>query len=209
MYLNFIKVLLRLSNITAILFVSYILYQVGLAPLLTYLNINPLPPIQKVPETLGGLLTLITIIIIVMFLLIFGVGYLVFTGWKHRKQVALPVKLFIAFLLGMITFILAGPISILIKIPIVPIISAAAILWVALRIISSYIGSAKDYISLEEAVEIVKSLHIKLTGLRSVEILEAELQPSDNTWFIRIGDLEYKVDASSGDVVRWGRLSKI
>lgn len=207
--MNFIKALQRLSNIAMILFISYILYQLGLAPLLTYLNINPLPLIQNVPETLGGLLMLITIIIIVMLLLIFGVGYLVFTGWKHREQVALPLKLFIAFLLGVITFILAGSISILIRIPIIPIFLAATVIWVVLRLISSHTGSAKNYVSLEEAVEMVKSLHIKLTGSPSVEIVEAELQPSDNTWLIRIGDLEYRVDASSGDVVKWGRSSRV
>jgi hypothetical protein len=192
-----------------ILFIFYILYQLGLAPLLTYLKINPPPLIQNIPETLGGLLMLITIIIIVMFLLILGVGYLVFTGWKHRKQVALPLKLIITFILGVITFILAGSISILIKIPIIPIFLATTIIWVVLRLISSHIGSAKNYVSLEEAVEIVKSLHIKLTGSSSVEIVEAELQPSDNTWLIRIGDLEYRVDASSGDVVKWGRSSRV
>jgi len=144
-----------------------------------------------------------------MFLVIFGIGYLVFTGWKHRKQIALPLKLFIAFLLGMITFTLAGLISVLIKIPVIPIFVAVAILWVALRVISSHIGSAKNYISLEEAVERVKPLHIKLTGSPSVEIVEAELQPSDNTWLIRIGDLEYRVEASSGDVIGWERLSKV
>lgn len=196
-----------------ILFIFYILYQLGLAPLLTYLKINPPPLIQNIPETLGGLLMLITtiiiIIIIVMFLLILGVGYLVFTGWKHRKQVALPLKLIITFILGVITFILAGSISILIKIPIIPIFLATTIIWVVLRLISSHIGSAKNYVSLEEAVEIVKSLHIKLTGSPSVEIVEAELQPSDNTWLIRIGDLEYRVDASSGDVVKWGRSSRV
>jgi len=207
--LNFIKILQRLSTIATILFISYILSQLGLAPLLTYLNINLSPLIQNVPETLGGLLTLITIIIIVMFLVIFGIGYLVFTGWKHRKQIALPLKLFIAFLLGMITFTLAGLISVLIKIPVIPIFVAVAILWVALRVISSHIGSAKNYISLEEAVERVKPLHIKLTGSPSVEIVEAELQPSDNTWLIRIGDLEYRVEASSGDVIGWERLSKV
>lgn|GEM_PF-1265644 len=207
--MNFIKILQRLSTIATILFISYILSQLGLAPLLTYLNINLSPLIQNVPETLGGLLTLITIIIIVMFLVIFGIGYLVFTGWKHRKQIALPLKLFIAFLLGMITFTLAGLISVLIKIPVIPIFVAVAILWVALRVISSHIGSAKNYISLEEAVERVKPLHIKLTGSPSVEIVEAELQPSDNTWLIRIGDLEYRVEASSGDVIGWERLSKV
>jgi ABC-type transport system involved in multi-copper enzyme maturation permease subunit len=182
-------------------------YQLGLGPLLNFLNLNSLPLTQDIPAILERLLTLIAVILLGMVLITIGVGYGVLTGWRNRERIAWPLKLLIAFVLGIVTFFFAGLISTLVKIPLVPLIIAGVLLWILLRFISSRIGSAVKYTTLEQAIQAVKSFHTRMTGSPTIEIDEAEFQPNESTWLIRVSDMRYWVDASSGGVVRWRRIS--
>jgi hypothetical protein len=203
----FLKALRYISNATTALLLAYVYYQLGLGPLLNFLNLNSLPLTQDIPAILERLLTLIAVILLGMVLTTIGVGYGVLTGWRNRERIAWPLKLLIAFVLGIVTFFFAGLISTLVKIPLVPLIIAGVLLWILLRFISSRIGSAVKYTTLEQAIQAVKSFHARMTGSSTIEVDEAEFQPTERTWLIRVGDMRYWVDASSGGVVRWRKIS--
>jgi hypothetical protein len=182
-------------------------YQLALGPFLSFLNFNSLPITQDIPALLERLLVPLTVVLIGMILITIGIGYAVFTGWKDRKNIPWPLRPLAAFILGLATFFIAGLLAPFIKLPLVPILIAGVSLWILLRFISSHIGSDVKYATLEQAVQAVKSLHARITGSEGV-VDEVEFQPSEGTWFIRVGDMKYWVDASSGGVVRWRRTSQ-
>lgn len=205
---SFFQLLKRVSSLAATFFTFYIIYQLGLSPILSYMGINIPAQAQSISELVGTMAMWLAILSIAMIIVVFGIGYIVFTGWKQRRQIPWPFKLGIAFLLGIIVFMLAAPISMVVRIPLVPTIAAAIILWVALRSLSNYVGPVMTGKTLDEIIRSVKQAHTNVAS-EPVEVKEAVLV--GRTWKIKIAYrvngqerlAEYEVDADSGEVKRW------
>ncbi|MEM2485463.1 MAG: hypothetical protein QXU87_09385 [Candidatus Caldarchaeum sp.] len=205
---SFFQLLKRVSSLAATFFTFYIIYQLGLSPILSYMGINIPAQAQSISELVGTMAMWLAILSIAMIIVVLGIGYIVFTGWKQRRQIPWPFKLGIAFLLGIIVFMLAAPISMVVRIPLVPTIAAAIILWVALRSLSNYVGPVMTGKTLDEIIRSVKQAHTNVAS-EPVEVKEAVLV--GRTWKIKIAYrvngqerlAEYEVDADSGEVKRW------
>jgi len=138
--MNFLNLFKKLSNFTAISFTVYVIYNLGVNPLLNLLlNLLGINLIYQPQFILENLLLVLTLVILFMIAIIIGVGYLIFTGWKNRSAIPLFFKLLIIILLGLAAFVIAAPISMIIKFPFVPLIISASLLYMILRIISNQI----------------------------------------------------------------------
>ena len=196
--MNFLNLFKKLSNITAISFTAYVIYNLGINPLLNLLGINLIYQPQLILENL--LLTLTLIIAAMAFILIIT-GYLIFTGWKHRSEIPLIFKFLIIIILGLFAFILAAPISMFVKFPFVPLIISATLLWIILRIIS-------NQIDLKRSVEF-STIIKKLKDLdNNLEINEAKLNKNEWIIYAKKNDklIEYKFDAKTGELKTWKQI---
>mgnify|MGYP001773718435 CR=1 FL=1 len=205
--MNFFGLMKRVWTLAAVVSTFYFIYQLVFSP---FPYIVPHAPFQvnSIGELLWATIILLTILSLAMVSIIFGVGYLVFTGWKHRSGIPWPFKLVLAFLLGILVFALAAPISLIVKVPFAPTLASAVILWVALRVTSRQITPSMRGISLDQAINKVRQTHIALSGGRVIEVKEATLDGT--TWLVKIqdengGGFEYRIDANAGEVRGWRR----
>ena len=207
--MDFFKFFKRVGNLAAVFFTLYITYQLGLSPLFSYFGITLPAQAQGIPESLGTIAMWLAILSLALILTVLGIGYLVFTGWRYRRGIPWPFKVIIALVLGILVFSFAAPISMLVKIPLVPTITSVVLLWIALRTTSKYVGPIAKTVSAEQAVQIARQLHTSVIGSAEAEVTELILDKTD--WRVRVRYkvneeermVEYKIDLQSGEVKGW------
>ena len=210
--MDLLKSLKYIWKSTLTIFTFYIIYQLVFSSILSQFGLKPPIQGQNVIELIGASLTWLAIIFAIMMGIVLAVGYLVFTGWTHRKHIPWVLKVIIAFVLGVCVFLISAPLSLVISIPFLPIAISMIGMWILLRTISNHISAASRKVTLDQAINIAKDLHKAIFGGGSIEIEEASL--SQDNWIIKLSQIkdsekivaEYEIDANRGGVRKWRRL---
>lgn len=148
-------------------------------------------PVASFPEVLQAMMTWLLIALTLMMSIVFGFGYFVLTGLRQRTAIPWPLRIFLAFLLGIVVCALAIPISLIIPLPLVPTILSALALWGSMRVISTRFSLGR--ISAEEAIRRAKAAHKKLLGGRVLSVERTSFE--DGNWLV---ELRYKSDEGVG-----------
>ena len=210
--MDFLKSLKYIWKSTLTIFTFYIIYQLAFSSILSQFGLKPPIQGQNVIELIGASLIWLAIIFVIMMGVVFGIGYLVFTGWTHRERIPWALKIMIAFVLGVCVLSISAPLSMLIGIPFLPIAVSTIGMWFLLRKISNHINPASKKVTLDQAINIAKDLHKAIFGGDSIEIEEASL--NEDNWVIKLAQIkdsekvvaEYVIDAERGGVKKWRRL---
>jgi len=212
----------RAASAAGILIIVYVIYTIGIDPLVRFFNLgSSLPSLgwrvfEQLPQLIAYALLIVTIIAVAIILLVFFTGYVVFTGWKYREGIAWPFKILIAFILGVVVFFLASPISLAIT-PIPALIVSAVTIWFCLRTVSKKIGPPVPSVSIDQAVATAKkSLSLDVLGeqIGSEQMSVKQAVQKGKTWIIRLGyqkagkdiAVEYKIDADTGAIREWRQI---
>ncbi len=185
--------------------VSLGLGYLGISPLLEAFGLGPLGGV--VQGDIKLLLIILAIILLVGAVTVGVTGYLVIGGWRAGSRVPRRLRLLLAVPVGIVTLILGGALSILVPIPVLPIVIAALLIWSILRFLSSQVFSSKPtWIDVDSAEELaVKFWRSRSPDDRKPTPLSASLD--GDRWIITLTGKEstgrLDIDARSGIVTGW------
>jgi hypothetical protein len=169
--------------LTALLSISFLYFMV--MPILNFMGVQ-IP--HDVTNLTSSVILLISLAIIVAVLIMLGLGYCALTGWRNYKALPKVVRILLAFILGVAIFFLTGPLSILLPIPLLPLVVATVLLWTVLRALSNLIikgeGGQRGVIDLEKAFFGAKSFLKKWHLVSGEELALEECKMVDDGWEI-------------------------
>ena len=179
-------------------------------PVLGILGLNVTPPIGGTLDTIRFLLIVGVVVFALAILLVFGLGYLVLTGWKSYRNIPFALRLALAFLMGLTVFSLADPIGLLVPIPFASVTMVTIGLWGALRSISGYTSSDELPMTITEA-EMLGSSYITSRNPASKNLQPAGAVYKGNQWILQYvsesGErFEVRLDAGKRRILEMRRL---
>jgi hypothetical protein len=164
---------------------------------------------QDVSGAISAFILIGIAILIISVLTIFGFGFIALSGWKGARQIPKLLRVLLAFAIGIIVFAISGPISVLIPIPLLPLLLTTILVWSVLRAISNaFTNSESNSVSITEAIteakEVVKQVEPTSTNL---EVIDS----TNNGKFWRIflfsnsslKKYEVEIDGELGEVRQW------
>lgn len=190
-----------------ILLLSFISFTTS--PITSLLGIQQPPPLSNIIEILRYTIISGFIVILIAILTVFVFGYIILTGWRQYRKIPKAIRLLLAFTLGALAFSLAGPISLILPIPLLPTVLTTILLWAALRALSNLFPNLEpEPVKVDEAV--VSARHfVKLIDPTATDTDVIESKKTGKHWKVTLlsksSSKKYMIDIDieTGGVIGW------